>query len=571
MYQKKPWLKYYGDVPEHVDYPEITLYEAVMKTVKKNPDAIAYDFLGYTSTYGRFSEEIDKCADALAALGLKKGDSITISMPTSPQGIICFYAVNKLGGVASMIHPLSPPKEIEFYLNISKSKFALTIDAFYGNFNQVMHATGCKKLILARIPDYLGLIKRVGFNLTKGRKIPKVPADDRVIWWKDMMSGTYPKAPMANMNTHDTAVILYSGGTTGVPKGIMLSHYNFISEGMMVSCWGKLNETDKVLAILPIFHGFGLGVCVNAAFMGGGRSILVPQFTPEDVARLIKSKRPTFVIGVPTLYQALNKNKDFQKTDLSCLRGCFSGADTLPREVKEEFEAIVKRQGGNVKLLEGYGLTEAVTAIMATPLSEYRENSIGIPFPDIDAKVVKMGTTDDIAVGEEGELCVKGPAVMLGYLDKPDETAKVLKKHADGNEWLHTGDMVHMDEDGFFFFKQRIKRMIKSSGVNVYPGQVEDVLRKHPAVDMACVIGVPDKSQVSRVKAFVVLKDTSKESREMADELIRHCAEHLLKWSCPREIEFRGDLPKTLVGKVAFNVLEEEEKSKLRAAGEFAG
>ena len=306
---KKPWLVL-RDMPITSiirNYP----LEAVMRTVAS--DAIAYDFLGYTSTYRRFAEEIDKCADALAALGLKKGDSITISMPTSPQGIICFYAVNKLGGVASMIHPLSPPKEIEFYLNISKSKFALTIDAFYGNFNQVMHATGCKKLILARIPDYLGLIKRVGFNLTKGRKIPKVPADDRVIWWKDMMSGTYPKAPMANMNTHDTAVILYSGGTTGVPKGIMLSHYNFISEGMMVSCWGNLNETDKVLAILPIFHGFGLGVCVNAAFMGGGRSILVPQFTPEDVARLIKSKRPTFVIGVPTLYQALNKIRIFRK------------------------------------------------------------------------------------------------------------------------------------------------------------------------------------------------------------------------------------------------------------------
>ncbi len=571
MHDKKPWLKFYGNVPGSVDYPKITMYEAVMNTVKKYPDAIAYDFLGYTSTYKRFAEEIDRCADALASLGLRKGDRITISMPTSPQGIICFYAVNKLGGAASMIHPLSPPKEIEFYLNISDSKFALTIDAFYGNFKQVMGNTPCKKLILARIPDYLGFVKKVGFNLTKGRKIPKVPADPAVVWWNDMMRKSYPSAPKAQMDTNDMAVILYSGGTTGVPKGIMLSNMNFISEGLMVAHWGGMDRTSSVLAILPIFHGFGLGVCVNAAFMGGGRSILVPTFTPEDVANLIKSKKPTFVIGVPTLYQALNNNPKFRATDLSCLKGTFSGADTLPRVVKEEFESIVEKQGGKVKLLEGYGLTEAVTAIMAMPMNEYREGSIGVPFPDMITKIVKMGTTEEVPVGEEGEICVYGPAVMLGYLNQPEETAKVLKKHSDGKIWLHTGDMAYMDADGFTYFKQRIKRMIKSSGVNVYPGQVEDVLRKHPDVEAACVIGVPDQAQVSRVKAFIVLKDKSKAGPEVEKALMAHCAEHLLKWSCPREVEFRTDLPKTLVGKIAFNVLEEEEKAKLKAAGQFAG
>lgn len=571
MYEKKPWLKFYGSVPQSIDYPRVTMYQALMDTAGKYPDTIAYDFLGYTSTYRRFAEEINRCADALAAMGLKKGDRVTISMPTSPQGVICFYAVNKLGAVASMIHPLSPPKEIEFYLNISKSVMALTIDAFYGSFNQVMHKTACKKLILARIPDYLGLVKKIGFNLTKGRKIPKVPKDDRVVWWNDMMGGSYPAAKPAEMGPDEMAVVLYSGGTTGVPKGIMLSNYNFISEGLMVAHWGGLDRTSSILAIMPIFHGFGLGVCVNAAFMGGGKSILVPTFTPEEVANLIKSKRPSFVVGVPTLFMALSKNEKFRNTDLSCLKGCFSGADTLPRVVKEEFEEIVRKQGGNVKLLEGYGLTEAVTAIGAMPMSEYREGSIGVPFPDMDAKIVKMGTDEECAPGEEGEICLYGPAVMLGYLDQPEETARVLKKHADGRIWLHTGDMANMDEDGFMYFKQRIKRMIKSSGVNVYPGQVEDVLRQHPAVDMACVIGVPDKAQISRVKAFIVLKDKSKASPELANELINHCAEHLLKWSCPREVEFRNDLPKTLVGKVAFNTLEEEEKAKLRAAGQYAG
>ena len=264
-------------------------------------------------------------------------------------------------------------------------------------------------------------------------------------------------------------------------------------------------------------------MCVNGTLMGGGKTILVPTFTPEDVARLINKNRPSFIIGVPTIYEALNKSPLFNKTDLSCLRAAFSGADSLPRVIKDRFEEIVTRQGGAVKLLEGYGLTEAVTGIIAMPLNEYRENSIGIPFPDMLAKVVKTDTTEEAAPGEEGELCVSGPAVMLGYLDQPEETAAVLKKHADGKMWLHTGDICTMDEDGFFYFKLRQKRMIKSSGMNVYPVQVEEKLYQHPAVAEACVIGVPDPDQVERVKAFVVLKDPSRSCEEMQQELIRHC------------------------------------------------
>jgi long-chain acyl-CoA synthetase len=571
MYEQKPWLKFYGPIPEHIEYPRVTLYEALMQTVERCPDAIAYDFFGYTSTYRQFGSEINRCADALSALGLRQGDRITISMPTCPQGIICFYAVNRLGAVASMIHPLSPAKEIEFYLNTAKSRFALTLDAFYGKFKEVQAKTGLKKLILARIPDYLPLLKKVGFNLTKGRKIPAVPQDDLVVWWKDLMAGNPPKAPKAAMGTDDMAVILYSGGTTGVPKGIMLSNFNFISEGMQVSTWGSIGGGDSILAILPIFHGFGLGVCVNAAFMGGGKSILVPQFTPEIVADLINKKRPSLVVGVPTLFEALSTNPLFKKTDLSCLKATFSGADTLPRPVKERFEQVVKERGGNVQLLEGYGLTEAVTAIMATPLGQYREGSVGIPFPDMLAKIVPVGTLEEAPLGEEGEICLSGPAVMLGYLDQPEETAQTLRTHADGRLWLHTGDIGTMDADGFFYFKLRQKRMIKSSGMNVYPAQVEEVLYRHPAVLKACVIGVPDEKQVQRVKGFVVPKDPSQAGPELEKALIAHCQEHLIRWSCPREIEFRDTLPCTLVGKVAFNALEQEEIAKLKAAGQYCG
>ncbi len=571
MAADKPWLKYYGDVPANLEYPRVTMYEALMRSVARYPEAVAYDFMGYTSTYRKFAEEIDRCAAALAALGMKKGDRITISMPTTPQGIICFYAVNKIGGIASMIHPLSTAKEIAFYLRVSKSRFALTIDAFYGKFSEIMKETGLEVLILTKISDYLDLFKKIGFYITKGRKIPAVPADPQVRWWKDLMAAAYPPAPQVEMDTDDLAVILYSGGTTGTPKGIMLSNMNFISEGMQVSAWGKMGKDDAILAILPIFHGFGLGVCVNAAFMGGGKSILVPQFTPEIVAKLIKSKRPTFVVGVPTLFEALCRHPVFQQADLSCLKATFSGADTLPRPVKEAFEALVMRQGGRVKLLEGYGLTEAVTAIMATPLQEYREGSVGVPFPDMLAKIVRTGTCEEAPVGEEGELCIHGPAVMLGYLDAPEETAQTLRRHEDGRIWLHTGDIAAMDADGFFYFKLRLKRMIKSSGMNVYPAQVEDILYQHPAVKDACVIGVPDEAQVQRVKAFVVLKDENRAGAEMEQELIRHCQEHLIKWSCPREIEFRPSLPCTLVGKIAYHHLEEEEIAKLQAAGKYCG
>jgi long-chain acyl-CoA synthetase len=571
MYEKKPWLKFYEHVPQTIDYPRVTMYEAVRQSAERCPDSIAYDFLDYTSTYRQFISEIDKCADALAAIGLKKGERITISMPTSPQGIICFYAANKLGAVSSMIHPLSTTKEIEFYLNVAKSRFVLTLDAFYSKFKDLKKTTPLETLLLARIPDYLGHLKRIGFNLTKGRKIPKVPQDPMVKWWADLMRGSYPQAPQAQMDTDELAVILYSGGTTGVPKGIMLSNMNFISEGTQVSEWGKLSDADSILAILPIFHGFGLGVCINACFMGGGKSILVPQFTPETVAQIISSKKPSFVIGVPTLFDALSSHPKMHKTNLSCLRATFSGADSLPRVVKERFEEMVKKQGGNVQLLEGYGLTEAVTAIMAMPIGHYREGSIGVPFPDMLAKIVRIDTTEEVPCGEEGEICISGPAVMMGYLDQPEETAATLRRHSDGKIWLHTGDVGTMDEDGFFYFKLRQKRMIKSSGMNVYPAQVEDILYRHPEVREACIIGVPDQAQVQLVKGIVVLKNPAKAGPEMEKTLIDYCREHLIKWSCPREIEFRDSLPKTLVGKIAFNKLEEEEIAKLKAAGKYSG
>ncbi len=562
MTESRPWLRYYGNLPHSLSYPELTLYAAVAATAARVPDALAWDFLDTTSTYRAFLESIDRCANALAALGLAEGERILISMPTSPQGVIAFYAANKLGAVPALIHPLSTAPEIEHYLNASRARIALTLDTFYERFASIKPKLPLETLILARIPDYLSPLKKLGFWLTKGRKIAPVPADARVRWWSGLMAASHPAAARAAASTHDPAAILFSGGTTGLPKGILLSNRNFIAEGMQAAAWGGMAEGHSILAILPIFHGFGLGVCVNAAFMAGGKSILVPMFSAEVVAKLLRKKRPNLLVGVPTLYEALARDPSLARADLSCLRATFSGADTLPRPVKERFEQLVAARGGRVKLLEGYGLTEAVTAIMATPLDEYREGSIGIPFPDMLAKICRVGTGEALPPGEEGEICVSGPAVMLGYLDDAEATRATLRVHADGRTWLHTGDLGRMDADGFFYFTVRLKRMIKSSGFNVYPAQVEAVLYQHPLVAEACVAGVPDPAQVERVQAFVVLKDAAKAGAETERALIEHCRAQLIKWSCPRAIEFCAELPKTRVGKIDYKLLVQQHLAK---------
>ena len=562
MTTDRPWLRFYGSVPATIDYPRVTLYEALAATARRVPRSVAWDFLGTRATYGEFLESVDRCASALSAEGLGAGDRFLISMPTTPQGVIAFYAANRLGALPALIHPLSTAPEITHFLDATGARMALVLDAFFGTLAAATPKRPLEKILVASIPEYLSALKRLGFWATKGRKIPALPADARIRRWAALLAAATPATAAPAGKTDDAAAVLFSGGTTGLPKGIVLSNRNFIAEGMQAASWCGLGEGDAILAILPIFHGFGLGVCVNAAFMAGGKSILVPQFSAEIVSKVLRRDRPNVLVGVPTLFEALTRDPSLASADLSCLTACFCGADTLPRPVKEKFEAMVARGGGRVKLLEGYGLTEAVTGIMATPLTEYREGSIGIPFPDMLAKIVKPGTTEEAPVGEEGEICIAGPAVMIGYLDDPEATAQTLKVHADGRTWLHTGDLGKMDADGFAYFSVRLKRMIKSSGFNVYPAQVEAVIREHPAVAEVCVIGVPDPAQVERVKACVVLRDPSQAGAPMQEAIVAHCRERLIKWSCPREVEFVAGLPLTRVGKVDYRELARRHSAR---------
>ncbi len=561
MTNERPWLRFYGKVPANLDYPEITLYQAIASTAARAPGAIAWDFLDNTSTYCDLLSEIDRFADVLAALGLQKGERFLISIPTSPQGIIAFYAANKLGAVSTMIHPLSTAPEIERFLDASDARMALTLDALYPTFAAASAKRPIDHLILARIPDYLPPPKRLGFWLTKGRKIRKVPSDPRVHWWTDLMHGGYEPVQRAPASTNDPAAILFSGGTTGTPKAILLSNRNFIAEGLQLAAWVGFQEADSVVAILPIFHGFGLGVCVNAVLMVGGKTILVPLFNAKNVAKLVRKKRPTMLAGPPTFYDALSRDRSFPRSDLSSLRVLACGADTLPQPLRKRLDALLKDRGSSAAIVEGYGLTEAVTGIMASPIDQNRPGSIGIPFPDMLAKICKPGTTEGLSPNEEGEICISGPAVMLGYLNDPAATSETLEVDAAGRTWLHTGDLGTMDEDGFFYFRTRLKRMIKSSGFNVYPTDVEEVLYQHPLVVQACVVGIPDTVTGELVKAYIVLKDSSRENTDTARALIDHCRERLIKWSCPREIEFRHDLPKTIIGKVDYKALVREHSA----------
>ena len=548
----------YGDVPASIEYPPVTLYDAVQQSAARVPDHVALAFLGHRMTYRQLGRSIDRCADGLAALGLGEGDRLAIAVPTCPQGVIAFYAANRLGAVPVMIHPLAAPAEIEQYLTASRARHALVLDAIYDRFAPARGRTALETVILARVSDYLGPVGRTAFWMQRGRKIPPVPRHPGLHWWRDLMRRRYPAAPAAPTDAERLAAILFSGGTTGASKGIMLSNRNVVSEGLQVAAWVRITEDDAILAALPLFHGIGLAVCVNGPLLAGCAVHLVPAFNAQSVARLIHRERPTLMVGVPTLFAALTREPALQRTDLSSLRAAFCGADALPRTVKERFEQLVAERGGRVKLLEGYGLSEAVSGVMAMPPGHYREGSIGVPFPDTVAKICCPGTSETVPTGHEGEICVAGPAVMLGYLGDPDATAATLREHDDGRVWLHTGDLGHVDEDGFFYFTCRLKRVIKSSGFNVFPAEVEAVLCRHPAVAEACVVGVPDEARVERVMAFVVLEEGAAGGPATAAALITHCREYLLKYCCPREIAFRDELPKTRVGKIDFLALTRE-------------
>ena len=563
---KTPWYPFLGETPAHLEYSQRTMMGAVEEIGEKYPQYIAWDFMGSATTYKAAIAQIHACAKALRALGIQPDERVTICMPNTPQTVIMFYAVNMIGAIANMIHPLSAEGEIEFYLNDSKSVAAITLDQFYSKFANIRKNTpSLKNLIITSVKDALNPIMKVGYALTQGRKVPKLPKDADVILWKDFLrkGESFSGEARVKRTAEQPAVILYSGGTTGVTKGILLSNLNFNALGAQIIAMNPMFVPgDKMLAIMPMFHGFGLGVSIHSMLVNGGRCILIPRFTPQTYAQLLAKYQPNFIAGVPTLYEALLRIEGLEKLNLACLKGVFSGGDSLSVELKKRFDAFLKAHGATIEVREGYGTTECVTASCLTPLTKAKEGSIGIPFPDTYYKIVKVGTQQEVPYGEEGEICLAGPTVMLEYVNHPKETADTLQTHPDGLTWVHTGDLGIMDEDGFIYFRQRIKRMIVTSGYNVYPSQIENILDAHEAVHMSCVIGVKDPYKMQKVKAFIVLKPGYAPDDAMKNHILDYCRKHIAKYAMPYDIEFRDELPKTLVGKVAYRVLEEEENQR---------
>ena len=567
--ERIPWKKASkaSDIPLTLDYFDGSMFESIENMAKKYPSQIAFTFMGRSTTYKKMVEQIERCAKALKVLGVRENDCVTIAMPNCPQAIYMLYAINRIGAIANMIHPLSAEKEIEFYLNESESVTAITLDQFYHKFERIRANTKVVNIIIASIKDELSKPIRAGYMLTEGRKIEKIPKEAPVIRWKQFikLSRHCFYNYKVERKADDPAVILYSGGTTGITKGIVLTNKNFNAcAQQVIAANPMIRPGDKMLAAMPLFHGFGLGVCIHTALFCGCTSILIPRFTPKSYAKDLVKYKCNFIAGVPTLYEALLRLPSMDDADLSFLKGVFSGGDSLSIELKKKLDKFLHDHNAPIQVREGYGTTETVTACCLTPPTMYKEGSIGVPFPDVYVKIVRPGTSRELPLGKEGEILLAGPSVMKEYMNHPEETAKTLRTHSDGMTWVYTGDLGYMDKEGFIYFSGRAKRMIISSGYNVYPSQLENIIEKHPCVQMSCVIGVPDPYKMQKVKAFVTLKPGIEKTEEVKQDILKHCRKYIAKYAMPYDIEFKDDMPKTLVGKVAYRKLEEEELAKIK-------
>ncbi|MBQ0000134.1 MAG: acyl--CoA ligase [Clostridiales bacterium] len=547
----------------HLDYPELTMFQMIERIAKQYPKEMAYEFYGTKTIYETFLKRIERTARAFQAMGIGKGDAVTLCMPNIPQVLDCFYGLNRISAIANMIHPLSAQKEISFYLNVSKSKMIVVPDMFYEKVEaalaEVDHPV---QIIVTRMQDELNPVMKAVYIAKKGKEFLKFPNTDHAMVWKRFIKLGDPVIPLPphDFDTKRTSVILYSGGTSGLPKGICLTDLNFNALALQAkeAIGVEFHTGLKILSCMPCFHGFGLGINLHAVLVHGVSCILMPTFTNESYAHALKKKKPNFIAGVPTIFEALLHIKELDGVNLDFLMGMFCGGDSLSIELKKKVDQFLKDHNAPIQVREGYGLTECVTASCLTPVDTYREGSIGLPFPDTDYCIVKPGTDEEVPDGEEGEIILTGPSLMLGYLNSPEENANTLRVLADGRTWLYTGDLGYKDADGYIYYKQRIKRMLITNGYNVYPGQIENVIDSCPEVAYSCVIGVKDPRRIQRVKAYIVLRDGVTGDDACKERIMNQLRDHIARYALPREIEFRSELPRTLVGKVAYRIFEEE-------------
>lgn len=557
-YHDKPWLAHYEKgVPEKIDYEEACLPEFLERSATNFPDRMALLFQGYKVTFRELKDMVDRFATCLNDFGIKKGDSVAILLPNIIPCTVSYYAILKIGAIAVMNNPLYSDRELEHQFNDSGSKVLITLDLLGNRMIDLRPKTKIKEIIIASIGNYLPFPKNLLFPLVAKKKklaADVKPADD-VYKWKDLIAKSSPNPPDVKLSFDDVANYQYTGGTTGVSKGVMLTHANLSKQVQQARAWfPTFNMGEEImLGALPFFHVFGLSVVMNFAIHMGWGILLVPKPQPQPLLEAIGKFKPTFAPLVPTMYIGMLNHPDIDKTNIKSINGCFSGSAPLPIEVIKEFE----NKTGAV-IVEGFGMTESSPATHINPFNGQRKvGSIGIPVSDTESRIVDIndGVTD-VPVGETGEILVKGPQVMKGYWNKPEETAKTIK---DG--WLYTGDIAKMDEDGYFYIVDRIKDMIISGGLNVYPRDIEEVFFEHPKVKEAAAIGIPHATRGESIKVFVIPKEGETITRE---ELMEYCTTRLAKFKLPTDIEFRLELPKTNVGKVLKKELRAEEEAKAK-------
>lgn len=561
----KPWVDFYDeDVPKSIVYPNKMMWEVIQDSVLRNPNKLAYEYYGTSVSFKKFMFEIEEAARALKSIGVSQGDVVSIVSPNIPQAIVLFYAVNMVGAIANMIHPLSAVDEIRNYLDMSKSSFVFVVDIAALNVLKVVDRNFVKRIVVMNVSEKMNKITKFVYECTKGKSV-KVPYDDELILsWNSFLDFGYmfDDEFKVHRDPNECAVILYSGGTTGTPKGIKLSDMNFNSVTLQTaSMIQPVIPGQSILTIMPIFHAFGLDVCIHTPLSLGVKCILIPTFNFKKFGRLIKQYKPNFIVGVPTLLETMINDEKLQEMDLSFVKCIITGGDVISVKLKNRVDKFMKDHGSSATARPGYGLTEGCGASCLMPANFQPEGSIGVPCQDVLYRIVDPVSGFNVTYGQEGEILISGPSVMLGYLNNDEETDKVLVKDSNGRVWLRTGDIGKMDENGFVYFVQRLKRVIVSSGYNLYPSHIEDVILKNPLVESVCVIGVshPYKTQVA--KAFVVLSKGVVASDNIKRELRNHCEKFLAKYSIPYMFEFIDELPKTNVGKIAYKVLEEQENS----------
>lgn len=555
-----PWSKYYTKEDLDIKIPNISLYEQVHRSYEKYPDNTAYEYFGKKVKYKKFIKEIDRAALSFKKLNVSKGDIVTICMPNIPEALISFYALNKLGAIANMLHPLSAEEEIKNSLISTNSKYLVMIDMFYSKIKDCIKTTGVKKVIFVSPADSMNIFMNIGYKITQINKYKKYPRNKYFISWnKFIRLSTLSKDKITTKYGKDTpCVIIHSGGTSGNPKNVVIQNRSFILASMQEKIsLVNLHPGDCCLAIMPNFHGFGLSVTIHTPLALGCYTILIPQFNSRKFDTLFKKTRPTCVLGVPTLFEALISNKNEKDLDLSFLKYVVSGGDILNKPLEDKINNYLKEHHSKARIVQGYGLSEALAAVTLAHDDVNKSGSIGIPLAGNYIKIINPSTRRTVPYNVVGEICVNSKGLMMGYLNNESETNDALQIHDDGHVWLHTGDLGYMDKDGFIFYSGRLKRMIVSSGYNVYPSHIEEVIESHPAVLQCTVVGIPHPYKQEVPKAFIVLKEGYKGLFVKA-EIRDYARKNLAKYMVPYEFVFRKSLPKTKLGKVDFKKLQSD-------------